>query len=65
LMRCRVKPTDEQAALGGTHEVSTHDFVFRFLRGRNLDVNDAAPNMEVIDGWLDVIPGFIRGGLKS
>ncbi len=46
-----------------SHEKTFGNVIIRFLWVRSMDVDNAAPDMEVGDAWVDVVPRFIRGFL--
>ena len=59
-----VKPANNKARLGKTRKVTMNNTVIKFLWVREADINDAAPNTNIVNMRLDAIPCFI-GFLKS
>jgi hypothetical protein len=54
-----VKPANNKARLGKTKKVTMNNTVIKFLWVREADINDAAPNTNIVNMRLDAIPCFI------
>ncbi len=56
----RVKPMNNQTRFSEAKKIASDDTVLKFLGGGNVDVDDTAPNSDVVDVRLYVVPSFIR-----